>query len=130
MQSGRPSDAISQGAVHQHLMRGAIRESIGDAISDANLVLSATHRGTPKFGTQCNSQRHSEALSELQSRAPRHSASYNLELAPSQRESAPVAITIDCARMTELFVVILNGRDDKSTDSAASSSNVAAKRIA
>jgi hypothetical protein len=55
---------------------------------------------------------------------------YNLELAPSQRESAPVAITIDCARMTELFVVILNGRDDKSTDSAASSSNVAAKRIA
>jgi hypothetical protein len=32
--------------------------------------------------------------------------------------------------MTELFVVILNGRDDKSTDSAASSSNVAAKRIA
>jgi hypothetical protein len=29
-----------------------------------------------------------------------------------------------------LFVVILNGRDDKSTDSAASSSNVAAKRIA
>ena len=72
-----------------------------------NLVLSATHRGTP-----------------------RHSASYNLELAPSQRESAPVAITIDCAKMTELFVVILNGRDDKSTDSAASSSNVAAKRIA
>ena len=104
-----------------------------------NLVLSATHRGTPRHsasynlelrGTQRATISSSEALSELQSRAPRHSASYNLELAPSQRESAPVAITIDCAKMTELFVVILNGRDDKSTDSAASSSNVAAKRIA
>ncbi len=54
---------------------------------------------------------HSESLSELQSRAQRHSASYNLELLGTQRAT-------------------LNGRDDKSTDSAASSSNVAAKRIA
>ena len=94
-------------------MRCAIRESIFDAFSDA------------MSGTSLN-EWHSVQLRGT----PRHSASYNLELAPSQRESAPVAITIDCARMTELFVVILNGRDDKSTDSAASSSNVAAKRIA
>ena len=126
MQSGRPSDAISQGAVR--LMRGAIRESIGDAIGDA---MTGTRCNSEAFrGTQRATISSSEALSEIQSRASRHSASYNLELAPSQRESAPVAITIDCARMTELFVVILNGRDDKSTDNAASSSNVAAKRIA
>ena len=109
-------------------MRGAIRESIGDAIGDA---MTGTRCNSEAFrGTQRATISSSEALSEIQSRASRHSASYNLELAPSQRESAPVAITIDCARMTELFVVILNGRDDKSTDSAASSSNVAAKRIA
>ena len=113
-------------------MRGAIRESIVDALSDAmSGTFGATQRHSDALrGTQRATISSSEALSELQSRAPRHSASYNLELAPSQRESAPVAITIDCARMTELFVVILNGRDDKSTDSAASSSNVAAKRIA